>query len=171
MVSMMPYSESRDSKFMYDLLDLRGPKPSPTIRENTIYDFLLKNKHKFSKFIHILKVSEMENLFNDIEFDKTLFLPINEGIPDEIYNNMDKNLAINIIKFSCLNRKIDKNIMKRSPYVYMMTNYRYSPRLLVTNMNDITELNGESNIIYYDLNFKNGMIHIIDKILIPSSLV
>lgn len=180
---MFPTNESRDIKFMYSLPDLKYSSKygkedlNLKICENTILGFMYKNKTIFSKFLHIIKISEMENLFMQNEFNKTLFLPTNNGISDDLINNLDPNLAKAIINFSLLFRLIDKNLLLSSPAYYLMTNYKPLPRLLITNMtspplwtNNI-QLNGCSTIINYNIKLNNGLIHIVDKILIPSIIL
>jgi hypothetical protein len=173
MVSMFPNNESRDIKFMYDLPDLRyssrygKPNITKKICDNTVLGFINNNKHLFSKFLKIIQISEMENLFMQNEFNKTLFLPLNDGISDDIMDNLDPNLAKAIINFSLFFRIIDKNLLVSSPAYYLMSSYKPLPRLLITNIDHNIELNGCATIINYNIKLNNGLIHILDKVLIP----
>lgn len=171
---MFPSNESRDIKFMYDLPDLMPSSKyknkiilDKKICENTLLGFINKNLNIFSKFMFIIKISEMENLFMQMEFNKTLFLPVNDLIPDDLLENLDQNLAKAIVNFSLFFRIIDKNLLTSSPAYYLMSNYKPLPRLLITNINNKIQLNGCATIIDYNIKLNNGIIHVIDKVLIP----
>lgn len=163
----MPYNESRDSSFMYNLTDLKGDKPKLIYNKNTILGFLHENEDKFSKFIRILEISELIELFNNSELNKTIFIPSNNNISNDFMKIIDKNIAIAIIKYSSLYRKIDKKIILSSPTLNLMSEYRSLPRLYVQNSEFNSQINN-SNILKFDIILSNGIIHIIDNLLIPS---
>jgi hypothetical protein len=158
---------------MYDMGDLRGPKPKFTLNSNSIMSFL-ENNTEFSKFCYIVKLSRLEGLFNDCQADATLFVVADLYINkidniEQILANMDESTARSIILFSTLNRKINYDLLSQSPIKYIYTQ-NTTNKMLFETINNITYLNkGNAKIIKYDINLQNGMIHLIDNILIPES--
>jgi hypothetical protein len=170
MVSIMPYNESRNLRFMFDLTDLHE-KTTTSACPNSIYDYLSKNNEKFSSFLKILEISEMQKLLDEPQFDSTIFVPINSGIDNDLMLGMNQNLAKAIVNFSILGRVIDKDLVIGTPASYFLTKYEPLRKLLVTNISGVTQLNGCSNVIEYNLSLRNGMIHVVDRVLIPRTII
>ena len=83
--------------------------------------------------------------------------------------NMDESTAKSIVLFSTLNRKINLDLLSQSPMKYVFTQ-NTTNKLLLETYENITYLNrGNAKIIRPDINLSNGMIHIINNILIPES--
>ena len=66
-----------------------------------------------------------------------------------------------------IDRKITKNLITSSPVAYYYTR-NDKMRMYVTNIDDNTRINNSVNIVKYDINVNNGLIHIIDGIIIPN---
>ena len=82
---------------------------------------------------------------------------------------MEEDTARSIVLFSTLNRRIDYNLLSQSPIKYIFTQ-NTTNKMLFETYNNVTYLNKRNaSILRYDINLDNGMVHIIDNILIPES--
>jgi uncharacterized surface protein with fasciclin (FAS1) repeats len=80
---------------------------------------------------------------------------------------MDKGYAKEIINSALINRKIDYNLLTSSPVSYLYTR-NPKMRMYVTNINETTRINDCVNVLEYNINRTNGLIHIVDGLILPS---
>lgn len=165
MTSIGPNTQSYNFTHMYDIPDLRGKYPMSIECPNTLTTMIHQNPD-FKKFSYILKKSGLENIYRDSQANFTLFVPSDKVLPEHVIMNMDKCTAINIVKASCLDRKITSELLENSPACYFLTKNPPN-RLFITNMNGRTFINNNINIIQKDILANNGIIHVIDKLIIP----
>jgi uncharacterized surface protein with fasciclin (FAS1) repeats len=154
---------------MYSFTDLRGPKPTMCINKGSIYDFINSNP-SFSKFKTIVTRANMSAQLNEPQANFTIMIPPNEHlqhIPQDYFDKMDDGLARQILKASSINRIIDKNLITSSPVSYFYTQNK-EMRIYITNIGNKTVINNCSNIIQYNISLNNGMIHIVDNLIVPS---
>lgn len=189
MVSIGPTFESRNYTFMYNLPDInyndnyndkyntktytstKKMINKPISHGNTILDFLYKNSNMFSGFLHIVQIAEMEPFLQSPKFRKTVFIPSDEYLDLEEVRKISQGTAKCILKYSMLSRIINKQLLKLSPSYYLITDYKPCPRLPVYNISDITTLDDTTKIMQFDIHVSNGLIHIVDRILVPSVLI
>lgn len=130
----------------------------------------LENSKKFTLFIKILKKAGIYSKLYEEQFEHTLFavpdFELVKKYPLSFFDKMGKNEAINIINFSMLNVIINKKILKKSPISFFTTINKYN-KLCVMNINNKTILNKKINIIHFNHLENNGIIHIVDDLLIP----
>lgn len=167
MTASYPYSESRNYTFMYDLQDLRGPPAEITGCPNTVLGYLQTNREEFSGFLHIIKMAEMEDMFAQKQFQQTVFVPSDKYLNIQEVKKIDQDTAKNIINFSTMNRFINEELLTASPASYFVTRYKHLPQLLVTNISGITQLNGCANVTKFDISLSNGLIHLVDHLIVP----
>jgi hypothetical protein len=180
MVSIGPYNQSYDYRYMYDLPDLQDPKIkgltkyqtiiNNAITNNTVLGLLQKNKD-FSKFSKIVDKSGMADKLADPQFNGTLFVPSDaylSSIPSCEIDSIDQSHARHMVNFSTLNGIIDEKLLRASPASYLYSRDLPLPKILVENLNGKTILNGSSVIIKYDIQLDNGMIHIVDNLIQPT---
>jgi len=139
------------------------------VYENSIYSVLAKDT-RFTKFKKVVDHAGAAGILMDRQFDGTLFPPSDNHlshIPDVWFDRMDNGLAQQILQASIINRSIDKDLITSSPVSYFNTR---NPQMLmyVTNISGKTRINECANIIEYDLQFDNGIIHILDNIIVPT---
>jgi len=167
MTSSGPYSEAMNFTQMFDMNDIRGQLPEIKYRKNSITDII--NTHPdFSKFKYILILAKLEGIYDDIQANFTVFVPSDRSIRhinDNIFLNMDLLTARNIIKSSTLKRKITTSILEDSLSSWIHTQ-EPTNRLLVTNKNGRTFLNNTINVIHKNMQATNGIIHVIDDLII-----
>ncbi len=167
MVSNGPNSQSYNFTHMFDMQDIRGTFPITVANPNSLLDIIRTNPD-FSKYNYILKLSRLENLFNNIQANFTVFIPsdkaLNQQYDESVFVNMDQNTAIHLIKMSMLNDRINGEILRDCPSAYYMTKDEAN-RILISNYNYNTYIDNSIRIIKMDVLAINGIIHITDGIL------
>ncbi len=171
MTSYTPNCQSLDYTHMYIFNDYRNLSNKHKVCTNpdSILGFIYNNP-KFSKFFKITERAMMVGQLNNIQANFTIFIPSNDSlqhIPDEFLNTMDDGMAKQIVSASILDRKIDKLLLTRSPVSYFHTK-NPEMRMYITNIRGKTEINGMANVIEWDIERSNGIIHIIDTLLVPN---
>jgi uncharacterized surface protein with fasciclin (FAS1) repeats len=168
MTSNGPYHQKTNMTFMFDRKDLRGPLPQKVLNPNTL-SYIISMNPDFSRFRYILRLAKMEDLYNDIQADFTVFVPSDtclRSIPDSIFVNMDLITARNIVTTSTLNRRITYDILSDSPCANFMSNNPVN-RLFITNLNGQTSIFNDINVIQSDIMATNGIIHVVDGLIRP----
>ena len=171
MCSNAPNTQSMNFTHMFKFNDINGNLPRKCYSKNSIMDII--NYHPdFTKFTYIVKLANMDQILNNIQANFTLFVPSDSSIknlPNDIFINMDQGEARTIVQSLLLDYRIPSELLKDSPVAYFNT---LSPqnRLFVTNINGNTNLNNKTNVIFFDIIAKNGIIHVIDKLIQPLQL-
>lgn len=173
MVSYGPDIQNQNFTHMYEFVDYRLPKGKrlePCIVKGSIYDYI--NSQPNMKGIKlIIDKAKYTGLLSDCEANFTLFIPTDEylkRVPSSFFDDMDDGLAREILLSSMMWRKIDKKLITSSPVAYYITkNPRM--RMYVTNINNKTVVNNCGSIVKYDIDCNNGMIHILDTLIIPNN--
>jgi uncharacterized surface protein with fasciclin (FAS1) repeats len=173
MTSVYGYIESYDYKQMYDITDLRGSIPKPTLKPNTLMS-IIEDNEDFSWFRYLVKLSGLQAVFDDQQAKFTLFVPSNQflkqKLPRTVIENMDKYTARQIVLYNSLEREIYMPFLRSTPAMYVNTRIP-SSSLLVENLQPgITTLNGSVQIIKGDVTVGNGVIHIVDNLLVPRDM-
>lgn len=179
MVSCGPYTQSYNFTHMFNQVDLRGlPKKDEYTPGSMMY--LLSTNPSFSKFGEIVKRAGFDGYMNDPQSNYTLFVPNNDSFrffDKNFTKNIDRSLAIHLVKSLTLNNKITSDILTDSPAAYYTT--RDSPnRLFITNVNGLTQISNcseaygceRADVIEMDVLCNNGIIHVIDRLLSCYSL-
>ncbi len=171
MVSLGPDTQSYNYTHMYSFVDYRGTNSQSTrnIVKDTILDFIYNNPN-FSRFKMIIERSGMLEQLNNSQANMTLFVPSDDylrDISDPYFYGMDIGLARQILNSSSLNRKIGGELVKSSPVSYFTTRDSRM-RMYVTNISGITQINNCVRVVKYDILLNNGIIHLVDGLIIPS---
>ena len=167
MVSIGPYVEELNFRHMFDIPDLRV-KRKQCYPKGTIMG-IIERTPQFSKFRQIIKNARMEGPLGDLQVDATLFITSDEYLTEmdeSVVQKMDMSTARHIVKSSMLKRNITSDLLKDSPATYFNT--EDSPnRLFVSNISGRTYINNDINIVDGDIFASNGVIHVIDKLILP----
>jgi uncharacterized surface protein with fasciclin (FAS1) repeats len=170
MVSYAPNVQYLNFQHMFDFTDYRSKnKPELCLTEGSIYCFLSKNP-EFSKFKSIIDKANLAGFFNDSQINITLFVPHNNFLsdfPDDFFKTLDIGTARHILDASSIPKRLKKDLLTSSPVCYFYTK-NPAMRMYVTNINNITRINNCARIVQYDLEMNNGIIQIIDNLLIPN---
>ena len=179
MVSIGPYTQSTDMKHMYNFTDLNCNITQDVYEKNTLMDVISKNSD-MSIFTNIIKKAQYTEYLCNKDVNYTLFVPsdveITQKYSKEFINNIDKGLAIQIVKASLMNRVLDKSIIQSSPS-HTLPTFDRSNSIYINTISDKTYIgfdrineNHDIYIINWDQPASNGIIHITNNILIPTSL-
>ncbi len=171
MVSIGPYTTATDMRQMYDIRDLRGSKCLPTYHKNSLMDLI--HQHPDMKFFsEIVVKANLFGILNDPQAYFTLFIPSDKaltqkGYTPQFFTNMDNGLARQIVLYSMMNREIDQKLLQSSPSNIFPTRDR-SNSMRISTLNCITRLPGCTQVIHWDYKATNGIIHIVDNLLVPT---
>jgi uncharacterized surface protein with fasciclin (FAS1) repeats len=166
MVSTGPYFQSNNFTHMFDFVDLRGNSSCEEDNNNSLMGVININPN-FSKFKYIVERARMNTTLSDPQSDFTLFIPLDNFISRLEIEGMDISMARNIVKSAMLDRKITSELLEDSNSSYFFTKSK-SNNLFINNMNGITYINEDIRIIQKDIITDNGIIHVIDNIILPS---
>jgi uncharacterized surface protein with fasciclin (FAS1) repeats len=168
MTSVGPYSQSNNFQYMFDQPDLRGCLPKKGECPNSLMR-LINNHTDFRKFKYIVNLAKLDGILNDPQADFTLFVPSDDaiqGLGEGVFVNMDDATARHIVKSSMLDRKIPRELLQDSPASYFKTKDPPN-RLFITNISGRTCIQNDINIIHFDMQAANGIIHVVDKLIWP----
>jgi hypothetical protein len=173
MVSIGPYCQITDFTHMWDKRDIRPPpgyqKPELT-PNNSIYSMINSNPD-FTVFSYIIRVANMEMFYyNDIG-NYTVFVPSDRylkerNISERFLLKMDKSTAIQICNYCTLYNSIKQNVLTSNPIVYL-TSMNKNSQLLISNNREKTMIDEYIEIIYFDIECTNGILHVIDGLPLP----
>ena len=155
---------------MFDFEDLQGPcLPKLKVAEDSIMGIIQRNPD-FSEFHKVVKLARMEGRLGDPQFNSTIFIPSDKYLR-HLYgqcflDNMDDGTASQVVKFSTLDKVLDRALLQSSPSSWFITQNKIS-RLYVSNMNGHTVLNQCVNVVHFDMQASNGLIHVVDDFLAP----
>lgn len=166
MTSCGPYWQAQNYTHMFDIPDIRGPLPIVKLCPGSIASIINDNPD-FSAFNFILRLSGLQNIYNGLQANCTLFVPSNSVFKDTNFiKNMDRNTAINIVRNSTLDKIITKDIIQESPASIFTT--RNNPNnLFIQNISGISEICPNIHFLQFNIRANNGIIHVIDKLIIP----
>jgi len=163
-----PNSAPYNFTSMFNMTDRRGKLPLDKPCPGTLLD-KIQNTPEFSKFSYMVKLANFEGLLNSAQANFTLFIPSDtslKNINDNIFINMDSTTAWYIVKTSIIKNRIPSEILEDSPAAYYYTTDTAN-RLFITNLNSITTINNNVTIIKKDVLSSNGIIHVVDNLIIP----
>ena len=88
-------------------------------------------------------------------------------ISDNYIKQLDIGLAREIVKASILDRKINSDLLNSTPVTYYYTKNPLM-RMYYTYLYGKSVINNCSTVLKYDINLSNGLIHIINGLIVPS---
>lgn len=162
-----PCHQVSDLKHMYDLSDI-GCNDKKSYPDGSLMKIINSDKD-FSIFTELIKKAKYESKLSNDQTDFTIFVPSDKHIKNKYsikyLHNIDDVLARQIIKASMIDRKIDKNLLQSSPISTFPTMNK--SRIKVKTIENITFLENNILVIGWNKIATNGLIHIIDKLIIP----
>lgn len=170
MVSIGPYSEAFNFRHMYDFVDLRNKTQTTcSFNDNTLMG-IIRNNPDFTIFSNIVQKAQYSGKLMDPQADFTLFVPsdneLRKKYNQDFLNNIDAGMARQILSFSMMNRKIDQYLLQSSPVTILPTLDR-SNSMYLNTVCGVTRLVNDTKIIHFNHPADNGIVHVIDNLLIP----
>ena len=170
MVSHGPDIQNYNFTHMYNFNDYRNLGDNKICNnKNSIFGYIYNSPNTL-KFKKIIEKANLIGQLNEIQANFTIFVVEDkylEHFPNSFFDDMDIGLAKDIINCSLLNRKINKDILISSPISYYSTK-NSQIKILVTNISNKTKLNNSIEVIKFDLNLDNGLIHFVDNLILPN---
>lgn len=166
MTSIGPYIQTTDMTHMYSFSDINSKiQPTVYVNPNSIMGIL--SNGDYTKFLQVVKIANMDYILKDLQANITLF-----AVPDNLINNItieninkiDLSYARQIILGSLLKRQINGKILKYSPDAWYKT---YINTIHITNNCNKFKINDNINIVLFDIQANNGIIHQIDNFIFP----
>ena len=164
MVSVGPDSQPCNLTHMFDFF-LRSQTGHKTLDQDSLFG-IINRTEDFSFFKRIVENAMMCDILNSSQTDFTLFVPHNDAFLGKDLNYMDISLARHIVRTSTLDKKITSELLEDSATSYFATKDPPN-RLFVRNFNGDTFINDQAKVVYKDIIATNGIIHIVDKLIIP----
>jgi len=190
MVSIGPYTQAYDMRQMYDFVDLRGKKKEISYPENSLM-YVINEHSDFKIFSGIVKKARYDSILANQQSNYTVFVPSDQHLikkysdesrgAKEYFDNIDIGSAIQILKYSLMNRIIDKNLLVSSPVSIFPTLER-SNSVKIYTIRGITSINipnpssvysnqnRDIQIIHFNQPSSNGIIHVTNDLLCPPIL-
>ena len=168
MTSFAPDIQSSNFTHMYDFIDYRNVNESKIkFNKESIFGYIYTNPN-FSKFQKIIEKAMFCGYLDNTQGNFTIFIPEDtylKHVPEDFFKNMDIGLAKEILNSLIINGKINKDVLTYSPVSYFYTRNPLT-KLYITNISNKTVLNNNCNVIEFNINRNNGIIHLIDNLLI-----
>ena len=170
MVSYGPDIQNMNFTHMVSFVDYPNrTKPQLSLNPGSLYDYIYKNPN-MKKFRTIVERAGMAGQLNEEEANFTLFIPLDQylkHIPEAYFINMDDGQARQILNASTYKTQIDGRLLVSSPVAYYYTK-NDQMRMYVTNISRRTVLNNCANVVKFDIQCTNGIIHIVDGLVAPN---
>jgi uncharacterized surface protein with fasciclin (FAS1) repeats len=166
MTSCSPNTQPQNYTHMMRFQDYSGEK-FIVEDKNSIYGLLL-NHPDFTLFTSILEKSDLYKVYNDSQANFTLFA-VSDKYLKPIKNQicqLDLAMSRHIIEASTILRRIPSELIEDSPVSYFYTKDPNN-KLFITNISGQTYINNDIKVITKDILANNGIIHCIDKLIIP----
>ena len=170
MVSINPATQTYDFRQMYNFSDIRSKPAKVIYPTNSLMDVIDSNPD-FTIFSKIVKKTKYDIKLSSKQANFTIFVPsdfyLKQKYTQRFLDNIDVGLANQILNFSTMNRILDKNLLQSSP----TSLYPAIDRSLITisTVSDITMLENGIKVIHWNQPATNGIIHVIDNILMPNN--
>jgi uncharacterized surface protein with fasciclin (FAS1) repeats len=165
-----PYTQSYNFTHMFDIPDLRGPFPVQEPIKGSILGVIVSIP-EFSKFRYIIHRALLDDFFNAPQADCTVFVPTNSAIEnyitDDVLVNMDVYTARKIVKNAYVEKRLSSEVLKDSPISHLYLTTDPIDRLTIMNVQNETFINGGVKVLLWDLPANNGIIHVIDNLILP----
>ena len=164
MVSLGPNSQPCNLTHMFDFLE-RSKIVHKTLDPDSLMGIINKTDD-FSFFNYIVENAMMVDILNSPDSNFTLFVPHNGAFLEKDLKYMDISLARHIVRTSTLDKRITSELLEDSGASYFATKDPPN-RLFVRNFKGDTFINDHAKIVYKDIIASNGIIHIVDQLIIP----
>jgi uncharacterized surface protein with fasciclin (FAS1) repeats len=116
------------------------------------------------KYAYLIKRARLDQIMSDPQFNGTVFVPLEKSINESELLNMDINTARKIVKYQFMAGLFPKNVLMTSKYQQLQSTIKGS-YIWAEIVQDQMFLNFTTPILFFDINMKNGIIHVINNLL------
>lgn len=171
MTSLGPAHQSHDYKHMYmPKKDLYQNKIPNLGAPNSLYGIISSNPD-FTLFRKIVMVAGVEGILSADQFQGTLFVPSDTFFEENLnLVSFDKTTALSIFNYLSLPTMVRSKSLQSLPFSRIRNRHKTSSYIDVKNINNTCILDNDANIVSFDIEAKNGLIHVIDRLLMPMIL-
>jgi uncharacterized surface protein with fasciclin (FAS1) repeats len=134
------------------------------VHTNSLLDIIHKTP-SFSKFKQVLYTADLHPLYNNVLSNITAFIPHNNAFSELEHITIDRTIARHIVKASTVSRYLPSDVLE-SGHFYIKAMHDITP-ILISNHPEGTFINEISHIKEKNIQGINGIIHVVDKIIIP----
>lgn len=173
MTSIGPSSQSYNFTHMWYQPDLHkqhvSHKSSSSSQPGTLMHFLEQSSDT-TRFLYIVRLAMLEYQFNDPYSNCTLFVPSDRTLrmSDATLEMMDMATARHVVRSSTVDRQLPLSVLRKSPLQNLMS--RDTPNLLHFVSTDKATWVNNKCILASDIQCTNGMLHLIDDIIVPETI-
>ena len=179
MTSNAPNSQPQNYTFLFEKQNYRTACKPIVPNKNSLLD-IINNSPDLTVFKNIVRVGKYQEILDSPQSNFTIFAPSDQAIlgttngmrdrDNIISGDVDVGLAYSVLKASILNNKITSELLEYSPFTYLIPIDKTN-RLFIKNINGMTVINNNITVLVKDIICENGVIHIIDDIIIPRSFI
>jgi len=153
------------------------------LEQYTILDYIIENEERFSSFMSILEVGELDitlGSYNPKGQDYTLFLPDNEAVDkfistsnlvsslDDILNNPE--FASELCRYHVVNLGVHSGNFPFGAFPEpTLSSDLLTVSFIITSDTSFYKINNQAVVIHPDIEVSNGYVHLIDPALSPIS--
>ena len=120
----------------------------------------------FSTLVQLIIDAQLANTLSDPNASYTVFAPTNDAfakIPEEVLNSFTTQDLVNILTYHVLDTQVLAGDLSPTQDVATLNGEN-----IFIEVSDNASINGYSNIIATDVITGNGVIHVIDEVLLPA---
>jgi uncharacterized surface protein with fasciclin (FAS1) repeats len=179
MTSNAPNSQAQNYTFLFEKQNYRTACKPIKPNKNSLLD-IINNSPDLTVFKNIVRVGNYQEILDSSQSNFTIFVPSDKAIlgttngmrdrDNIISGDIDTGLAYSVLKASILNNKITSELLEYSPFTYLIPIDKTN-RLFIKNINGLTIINNNITVLVKDIICENGIIHVIDDIIIPRSFI
>ena len=174
MTANYPYSQSFD--FTYKITGFYDRKCTTIELNDQNMLYVIRNSPNLSIFYNLVKTAKFEERLNNNDANFTLFAFADDYVKsttngvrdrcDVVSGKADIGLATSVLNASIVNQRITKDLLCSSPFSYLMPIDRKN-RMYITNLDNKTTINNTIEVVVFDIICANGVIHVIDDVILP----
>lgn len=167
MVSLQAFTTYYDLTTTYDIADYKSINYLNKAPKDSMMSVLYEKGYSY--FADLINTAELQDFFGNEQANFTLFVVKDDSIPEHLKKlliNADKNTALSIINYNTLKQFTGMKSLHSAACYYVDTRYN-KDRLLIENTPRGTFIDQTSKILEVVHNLNNGIIYVVDKLLIP----
>lgn len=179
MTSASGYYPYQDLVQTYSVDDLRYIPNKPYHYHRDSIAGYLSSSGDFTILLYLLRTAKMDVIIDQLQFQSTLFAcpdsMLRMRFDDDFYMNLDRGSIIKLVNVHILPRVVNEKTLRSKKLSILQTKDDYSKLTFINNGEEMPLLvNGAKNgidchIVSPTIECNNGVIYIIDDLLLPEN--